>query len=95
MAIETRKPGETAKEQSLRMLVVKKILELMTAAFSLVAALAWNDAIQALFLQIFGPQSNVIAKFIYALFITAIVVWIGFRLSRIDKFLEKRSSQTL
>ncbi|MBP9869772.1 hypothetical protein KBC59_04420 [Patescibacteria group bacterium] len=74
------------------MQVVQKILELMTAAFSLVAALAWNDAIQSLFLKIFGPQSNVTAKFIYAVFITGIVVWVGFRLSRVTKLIEKKTT---
>jgi hypothetical protein len=91
MSFETRKPGETAKEQSLRVEVLKKILELMTAAFSLVAALAWNDAVQAVFVAIFGPQSNVFAKFLYALIVTAIVVWIGVRLSRVTTFIEKKS----
>jgi ABC-type uncharacterized transport system fused permease/ATPase subunit len=90
MSLE-RKPGESVAEQSLRMQVLQKILELMTAAFSLVAALAWNDAIQTLFVAIFGPQSNVIAKFVYAVFITAIVVWIGFRLSRVTKRIDKKS----
>ena len=45
MSDPKQKPGETRKEMGLRMSVVQKILELMTAAFSLVAALAWNDAI--------------------------------------------------
>lgn len=91
MPFEARKPGETAKEQSLRMEVLKKILELMTAAFSFVAALAWNDAIQTAFLTIFGPQGNVLAKFVYALLVTAIIVWIGVRLSRVTKFIEKKT----
>ncbi|CAN5906742.1 hypothetical protein BH23ACT11_BH23ACT11_00500 [soil metagenome] len=34
--------------------VLDKILQLMTAAFGLVAALAWNEAIQGLFTAIFG-----------------------------------------
>ncbi|MBU1348521.1 hypothetical protein KJ781_00415 [Patescibacteria group bacterium] len=71
-------------------MVMKKTLELMTAAFSLVAALAWNDAIQALFQWIFGPQSNVAAKFFYAILVTAIIVWIGFRLARVTNLIEKR-----
>ena len=31
--------------------VLEKLSELMTAAFGLVAALAWNDAIKSLFLE--------------------------------------------
>jgi hypothetical protein len=90
MAVEDTKPGETAQEKSLRLSVIQKILELMTAAFSLVAALAWNDAIQSLFQRIFGPASSLPAKFLYAGFITAMVVWIGIRLSRVTKAAERR-----
>jgi hypothetical protein len=88
--MQERKPGETQKEAGLRLTVMKKTLELMTAAFSLVAALAWNDAIQALFLWIFGPQSNVAAKFFYAVLVTGIIVWIGFRLAHVTNIIEKR-----
>ena len=92
MSDPKQKPGETRKEMGLRMSVVQKILELMTAAFSLVAALAWNDAIQSLFVRIFGSTSGVVAKFIYALLITALVVLVVLRLSKITAYLEKDSS---
>lgn len=91
MNIETKKPGESEQQMSTRLAVVQKILELMTAAFSLVAALAWNDAIQSLFQKLFPQSGGVIAKFLYAFVITAIVVWIGIRLSRITKAIEKRT----
>ncbi|MFA5935910.1 MAG: DUF5654 family protein [Patescibacteria group bacterium] len=90
MAIEDKKPGETEQEKGLRLSVIQKTLELMTAAFSLVAALAWNDAIQTLFLRLFGPASSLWAKILYALLITALVVWIGIRLSRVTKAAERR-----
>jgi hypothetical protein len=94
MPIEDTKPNETPKEKSLRLSVIQKTLELMTAAFSLVAALAWNDAIQTLFLRIFGSASNIVAKFVYAVVITAIVVWIGIKLSRVTKAAERRYTNT-
>jgi len=93
MTEEQKKPGETETQMGLRLSVLQKILELMTAAFSLVAALAWNDAIQALFLRIFGQANGVIAKFIYALIVTAFVVWVGLRLSRVTKAVDHRSSK--
>lgn len=93
MSLEQKKPGETEKEMSLRLTIVQKILELMTSAFALVAALAWNDAIQSLFLRIFGATNGVVAKFLYALIITAIVVGVAIRLSRVSKLIEKRSHQ--
>lgn len=55
--------------------------ELATAGFGLVAALAWNDAIQTMFKGIFGEQSAVWAKFAYALLVTAIVVVVTVKLS--------------
>ncbi|MBI4138540.1 hypothetical protein HY479_00110 [Candidatus Uhrbacteria bacterium] len=85
-----KKTGETEREMSLRLTVVKKTLELLTSAFALVAALAWNDAVQTLFVQLFGPSQGVAAKFLYALLVTALVVWIGIRLSRLTKIIDKR-----
>ncbi|MEK7655113.1 MAG: DUF5654 family protein [Patescibacteria group bacterium] len=78
------------KTSSLRLSVVKKTLELMTAASAFVAALAWNDAVQSLFVQIFGMKQGVVAKFTYAIIVTAIVVWIGYRLSKVSQIIEKR-----
>jgi len=39
--------------------VTEKLAALITAAFGLVAALAWNEAIQSIFKQIFGASSKV------------------------------------
>src|SRR5262245_4379816 len=47
---------------------------LITAAFGLVAALAWNTAIQELFRVIFGDQSGVLPMIIYAVIVTVIAV---------------------
>lgn len=65
--------------------VLDKIIQLMTAAFGLVAALAWNAAIQALFTAIFGDAGNLAAKFFYAIVVTAIVVFVTIRLGRISE----------
>jgi hypothetical protein len=89
------KPGETKKEMGLRMVFVQKLLELMTAAFLLVAALAWNDAIQSLFLRVFGSTNGVIAKFVYALIITVLVVLVIFRLSKLTQRIEKNSIKSI
>lgn len=55
----------------------------MTAAFGLVAALAWNDAIQSLFTTLFGTAGDLAAKFVYALLVTVVVVFVTVRLGRI------------
>ncbi|MDD4049838.1 MAG: DUF5654 family protein [Candidatus ainarchaeum sp.] len=61
--------------------VIERINVLMTSAFGLVAALAWNDAIKALFTSIFGSAGTIIAMFLYAIIVTIIVVWVTMRLS--------------
>lgn len=61
--------------------VVEKLAALITAAFGLVAALAWNSAIQEIFKQTFGESNTVLAMIIYATVVTIIAVlatiWIG------------------
>ena len=55
--------------------VIGKISALMTAAFGLIAALAWNDAIKSLFAE--GGPLFVLAKYgvwVYAILITIIAV---------------------
>ncbi len=67
---------------SLSVDVIDKLAALITAAFGLVAALAWNSAIQAIFKEIFGSQSDIPAMLGYAAFVTIIAVvftvWIGY-----------------
>jgi len=71
---------ETKKE------VREKMLTLILAGFGLVAALAWNDAIQTLFKVLFPKSEGVIGKIIYAIIVTIVVVLIS---SRLKKNIEK------
>lgn len=61
--------------------VIEKIAALVTAAFGLVAALAWNGAIQAIFKQVFGTAEGVGPMLVYAVVVTIIAViatiWVG------------------
>lgn len=52
-----------------------KAFEYIIAAFGLVAALAWNDAIKAL-IEALVPieKSSLVAQFVYALVVTILVV---------------------
>jgi hypothetical protein len=54
--------------------VIKALASLITAAFGLVAALAWNTAIQEIFKIIFGAQSGVVAMITYAVVVTIVAV---------------------
>ncbi len=79
--------------------VVDKLAALITAAFGLVAALAWNDAIKALFKGPCGTQEagalcslSSGGPWVYAIIVTILAViatiWIG-------KVAEKANSATL
>jgi len=61
--------------------VIEKLAMLITAAFGLVAALAWNGAIQAIFKAVFGTSDTIGAMLTYAIIVTIIAVivtiWIG------------------
>jgi uncharacterized membrane protein YidH (DUF202 family) len=73
-------------DTSLRVEILDKMGALITAAFGLVAALAWNDAIQAVFRQVFGDQSAIPAKLAYASLVTilavVLVIYVGKAASR-------------
>lgn len=61
--------------------VIRTMVQLATTAFGVVAALAWNDAVIALFRELFGEQSTVLSRFLYAIIVTIAVVlvthWLG------------------
>lgn len=68
--------------------VIEKLAALITAAFGLVAALAWNDAIKALFVGPCGSEGagalcslSSGGPWVYALLVTVIsvaaTIWIG------------------
>ena len=61
-------------QSSLQKEVLDKISALVTAAFGLVAALAWNDAIKAVFKEIFGTEDAIGPMLIYAILVTIIAV---------------------
>jgi len=64
---------------SVKLEMIEKMAALMTAAFGLVAALAWNAAIQTWFAQNFPPES--VGPWLYAVVITifavVMTIWIG------------------
>jgi hypothetical protein len=54
--------------------VIEKIAALVTAAFGLIAALAWNGAIKAIFLKVFGESEGIGPMLVYAIVVTIIAV---------------------
>ena len=65
--------------------ILDKIAALVTAAFGLVAALAWNGAILAIFRPIFGEAESIPAMLIYAVIITVIAVLVTIQIARAAK----------
>lgn len=74
---------ENKHELSLRSELYEKMTTLASSGLGLVAAFAWNDAIQELFRTLFGTASTLVAKFVYALLITTVVVALLVYLSRL------------
>lgn len=66
--------ADDEQPSSIKQEILDKIAALIAAAFGLVAALAWNDAIKLLFKELFGTQEQVGPMIIYAIFVTIIAV---------------------
>jgi len=62
-----------------------KLAALITAAFGLVAALAWNGAIRAIFEKFFGTADNITAMLVYAIVVTIIAVLVTIWIARAVK----------
>lgn len=73
--------------------LVAQLLTLATTAFGLVAALAWNGAIQAFVKQYIAsrlPGSDLVSQIIYALIVTIFAVFVTYQLSKLDAHLKSR-----
>jgi len=62
------------EEKAFKVLVLETIAALMTAAFGLIAALAWNEAIKALIAEYLSAGSAITGLFIYAIVVTIIAI---------------------
>lgn len=76
-------------DKKLRQELFKQMITLSTSGFGLVAALAWNEAIQS-FVNEYASKylsvgSGIISKFIYAVLITALAVFITYQLAKFIK----------
>lgn len=92
MAKKTSSKGRLAsgqkqeKEKKFHHELASQMLALSTSGFGLVAALAWNETIQALVKQYIEPRvpgSGILSQLIYALIVTLLAVVITYQLSRL------------
>lgn len=81
--------AETKKNKRLHQELISQMVALSTAGFGLVAALAWNEAIQAFVTEYIDKYisagSGILSRFIYALIITIIAVLVTYQLSRLNR----------
>jgi Zn-dependent protease with chaperone function len=86
---------EKTKEEirKYRLAIVKQMLQLATAGFGLVAALAWNELIKAFIEDFIKPRvsvgSGIASLAIYALIVTVLAVLVTLQLSRLAEKMEK------
>lgn len=80
--------------KNLRQELIKQMVTLATAGFGVVAALAWNEAIQAFVReyidQYISRGSGILSRFVYALLITAFAVFVTYQLTKLIKDDEKK-----
>jgi len=85
---------EKKEDKKFHIELVKQMLTLSTAAFGLVAALAWNAFIQELVSSYVKKYLSVggalLSMGIYAIIVTVLAVFITYQLSRIIKKLENK-----
>src|SRR5438445_9033678 len=84
---------EIKKEKTFQEELVTQLTTLATSGFGLVAALAWNEAIQGFVKQYIEPRvpgTGIFYQFLYAIIITCVIVLITYQLSRISAKLQQK-----
>lgn len=72
----------SARSDEFKVQLLETFASLITAAFGLVAALAWNDTIKAAIAAVFGTEDDLIGMFVYAIIITVLAVIMTLLISR-------------
>ena len=70
------------KSDEFKVQLLETFASLITAAFGLVAALAWNDTIKAVVAEVFQNNGEIMAMFVYAIIVTVIAVIMTLLISR-------------
>lgn len=80
---------EEKPKKSLRKEFFERFATLITGAFTFVAALAWNSAIQAFITRYISAGSGLISQFLYAIIITMIAILVIMQLNALANELDK------
>ena len=70
------------KSDEFKVQLLETFASLITAAFGLVAALAWNDTIKAAVAEFFQNDGELMAMLVYAIIVTVIAVIMTLLISR-------------
>ncbi|HVC58519.1 MAG TPA: DUF5654 family protein [Candidatus Acidoferrales bacterium] len=81
---------ETNKSMKMHIEFIERLSALMIAAFGLVAALAWNTAIQGIFTHFFGTAGTLAAQIGYAVLVTLIAVYVTYMIGRMKTSLTEK-----
>lgn len=86
--------NQEQKQSNIRKEIRSRTIGYIVGALGLVAGLAWNEAIRQLIDVIFPLAKNSIwIKFVYAIIITAVVVWVSMYLVRLGDDSERKDSK--
>lgn len=84
--VAKKDPPTAEEKKSLKEELINQLVALSTSGFGLVAALAWNEAIQSFvktYVEKYFPSGAIWTKFIYAGLITIFAVLITYNLSKV------------
>lgn len=82
----TRGNSLTSRFRSFTAEITTQLLALATSALGLVAALAWNDAVQAVFKEYFPSARGITAKFLYAAAVSLLIIVVTINLTRLANY---------
>lgn len=80
---KTKEIIKSDSQNNLRRQLRKQVGTYLMAALGFVAGLAWNEAIKGVIDRIFPFSGNgLIAKFVYAIFVTVLVIFFAFYIAK-------------
>lgn len=82
-------------KKNIKLEFLDKTTDLFLTSLGLVAALAWNEAIQAIVKEFFPEQNGLWPKILYALLLTVILVIVSWRLNKLMKLLKVEEEKEL
>ncbi len=81
---DVRRPSKKVRiAREFRNQFIVTVSTMMTSAFALVAAFAWNDLVKEIIAEYISPGQTIISRVIYVLLVTLLAVIISFQFGKI------------